>query len=419
MISYNTLIVLLGTSLLGANAGLIGSFAVLRGRALMGDALAHAALPGLCVAFLIVGQRNLPAMQLGALVSGLLGVLIVTGLRRGGRVKEDAAIGIVLSVFFGLGIVLMRMIQNQTTTGSKAGLDSYIFGKTAGMLVADVYFIGGISALCLLVVVLLFKEFRVLSFDLGFATAQGLPTFLLDVLLTGLISITVVIGLPAVGVVMVAALLILPAAAARFWADRLGRMVMLASLFGLGIGAVGTIASARYNGLPTGPVIVLVGTTVFTVSALFAPRRGIVARAARQLHLRRRIADQQLLRALYQAARAAGGDTNLSLEFLSAVRQRRRGDWQRLIPIARRRGFIDQDAKGRSRLTPLGAEKARAAQRAFELWRLLLAEYPEEVAGATDLDFEAVEESLPDELKQSLLARIEVPPLTAAFETRG
>src|SRR5262249_37668110 len=160
---------------------------VLRRRSLMGDALAHAALPGLCLAFLLLGQRSLPAMQLGALVTGVFGVLCVALLRRATRIKEDAAIGIVLSVFFGFGIVLVRMIQNQTATGSKAGLDSYIYGKTAGMIAADVYLIGGVSAFCLLVITLLFKEFRLESFDPAFARVQGWPTVVLDILLTALI----------------------------------------------------------------------------------------------------------------------------------------------------------------------------------------------------------------------------------------
>lgn len=411
MISYNTLVVLLGTSLLGANAGLIGTFAVLRGRALLGDALAHAALPGLCIAFLIVGERNLPAMQLGALVTGLIGVLIVAGLRRGTRIKEDAAIGIVLSVFFGLGIVLVRMIQNQTTTGSKAGLDSYIFGKTAGMLADDVYFIAAISGGCLLLVLLLFKEFRVVSFDPGFARVQGFPTFGLDLLLTGLIAVTVVIGLPAVGVVMIAALLILPAAAARFWTDRLGRMVTCASGLGWMIGALGTALSAGYNGMPTGPVIVLVGTGMFFISAMAAPRRGVLARAAHQWTLRRRIADQGILRALYLAASEAGREGQLGIEPIARVEQCGRAQAEALLAAARGKGFVEITHSGTIRLTDEGARRAVEAMRVFQLWKLLLAEYPEQAALATDLDFEAAERKLPPEIMRELISRLDVPDL--------
>jgi manganese/zinc/iron transport system permease protein len=289
MITYNTLVVLVGTSLLGATSALIGCFAVLRKRALVGDALAHASLPGLCVAFLILGRRNLGAMLLGALVSGLMGVALIALLRRFTRIKEDAAIGIVLSVFFGGGIALSRIIQNSTTSGSKAGLDSFILGKTAGMLASDIWFIGSIAALCLVVVMALYKEMKLVLFDTPFAVSQGWPATALDLLLLGLIAVTVVIGLPAVGVVLMAALLIIPPAAARFWTDRLSGMLIISTIFGASIGAIGTLISARYSMMPTGPIIVLVGTSLFMVSVLFAPRRGAVARIFHQARFRRQL----------------------------------------------------------------------------------------------------------------------------------
>lgn len=276
--TYNTLLVLLGTSLLGAASGLIGSLAVLRRQSLAGDAFAHAALPGLCLAFMLVGERNLPALLLGAFLSGVLGLIIVSFLRRFSRIKNDAALGIVLSTFFGLGVVLSRIIQNQTTTGSKAGLDSYILGKTAGIITSDVYLIGSVALLCLIVIVMLFKELELLTFDTDFAKSQGWPVVGLDLILIGLLGLVVVIGLPAVGVVMMAALLILPGVTARFWTDRLAIMLPISVGFGVVTGAVGTWLSAQYANLPAGPIIVLVGAILFLLSALLAPRRGLIAR---------------------------------------------------------------------------------------------------------------------------------------------
>jgi manganese/zinc/iron transport system permease protein len=405
VINYNTLVVLLGTSLLGANAGLVGSFAVLRQRALLGDALAHAALPGLCLAFLLVGERSLPAMQLGALATGVLGVMIVAALRRGTRIKEDAAIGIVLSVFFGLGIVLVRLIQNQTTTGSKAGLDSYIYGKTAGMLASDVYFIAAISLACLVTIAALFKEFRAVSFDPGFARVQGLPTFWLDFLLMSLISLTVVIGLPAVGVVMIAALLILPAAAARFWTERLGSMVLLASVLGCAVGAIGTTISARYGQLPTGPVIVLVGTLAFVVSVLVAPRRGVVARAVEHWQLRRRIRAQRCLRLLYEASRNDPSGREFSAGDLRHVGELSPGQATRCLSQAQRSDWLEPLGNERWRLTDEGARQSQRADRAYRIWRVLLTEYPDQVSAALDLDFMTAEERLPVELRRELETR--------------
>ena len=189
--TYNTLIVLTGTSLLGASSGLVGSFAVLRRQALVGDALAHAALPGLCLAFLILDQRSLPAMLFGAFISGLVGIATIAALKRLTRIKEDAAIGIVLSVFYGGGVVLSRLIQDRTPSGSKAGLETYILGKTAGMIRQDVYWIAAAALLCLLLLFLLYKEFKVVAFDPEFARVQGWPAFVLDVLLMTMIAVII------------------------------------------------------------------------------------------------------------------------------------------------------------------------------------------------------------------------------------
>lgn len=280
--SYNTLVVVAGTSLLGAGAGLVGTFAILRGRALLGDALAHAALPGICLGFWLWGDRSLPAMLAGALATGLLGAATVAAIGKLPRVKADAAIGMVLSVFFGAGLVFSRLIQNWHAGGSKAGLDSYILGKTAGMLLGDVYLILAVSAATLLLTVLLYKEIRLVIFDPAFAHVQGWPAGTLDLLVMAMVAVMVVLGLPAAGAVLVVALMILPAAAARFWTDRLAAMLATSSGMGVLMGAAGTLASAQWGHLPTGPMIVLAGTGLFVVSGFVAPRKGLLARWLRR-----------------------------------------------------------------------------------------------------------------------------------------
>jgi len=287
--NYNTLVVLAGVSLLGASGGIIGAFAVLRKRALTGDALSHASLPGLCVAFLILQERNLTAMLLGALASGVAGIAIISALGRWTRVKDDASIGTVLSVFFGLGIVLLKIIQNLEGIGSRAGLNSYIFGKTAGMTRGDVYVILTASLVCLALIVVLYKEFQLVSFDSDFARSIGWPVYGIDLLLMSLVAAAVVIGLPNVGVVLISALLIMPGAAARFWTDQLRTMLLLAGVFGFAIGLVGTLLSATFNDLPAGPIIVLTGAVVFFVSLLFGFRRGAIARLIDHLRFQREL----------------------------------------------------------------------------------------------------------------------------------
>lgn len=275
LLRYNTLVVLAGTSLLGLVSGLVGTLAVLRRRALAGDALAHATLPGLCLAFLIVGHRHLPSLLLGAACTGLIGLASVSILARSTRIKDDAALALVLGVYFGAGIVLSRWIQNRASEGSKAGLDSFLLGKTSGMILADVELIACVSIFVLVVVVALFKELRITLFDTPFAQATGWPTGTLDMLLMLMIGLVVVAGLPSVGVVMITSLLVIPAAAARFWTDRFEIMALIASLFGMISCVSGVILSTLFENLPTGALMTLCATTVFVISSVFSPRGAI------------------------------------------------------------------------------------------------------------------------------------------------
>jgi manganese/zinc/iron transport system permease protein len=233
-------------------------------------------------------------MLLGALVSGVLGIAIISALGRWTRVKEDASIGAVLSVFFGLGIVLLKMIQNMKGVGSRAGLDSYIFGDTAAIVLADVYTIAAVACLCLAVIWALYKEFQLVSFDSDFARSLGWPVYGIDLLLMSLVAAAVVIGLPNVGVVLISAMLIMPGAAARFWTDRLRTMLVLAALFGFAMGLIGTLLSATFENLPAGAIIVLCGTAVFFASMLFGYRRGAIARLLQHWRFRNELRAMQI-----------------------------------------------------------------------------------------------------------------------------
>lgn len=404
---YNTQVVLAGTGLLGASCGLVGTFAVLRRRALTGDALSHAALPGLCLAFLVVGERSLPALLTGALVSGLLGIAIIAALRRWTRIKEDAAIGLVLSVFFGAGVVLSKLISRHVPGGGKAGLDSYVIGKTAGMILQDVYFIAGVALLSLAAVLLLYKEFKLVGFDPDFARVQGWPTFALDLLLMSLIAVTVVIGLPAVGVVLITALLILPAAAARFWTERLGTMLLLAALFGMFVGAVGTLLSSRYSHLPAGPIIVLVGTAVFLVSVLAAPRRGALARWLAQVRFRWLLAEQALLRVLFDLAEPHLPERRpVSLTDLRQLKPWSPAQLRPLLSTATRAGLVDAVAADTWRLTEAGLRRAAHVAHNHRLWKLFLTEYADTAGSVIDLDAESLEARLPEDVRDELDARL-------------
>jgi len=409
----NTRVVLLGASLLGLTAGVIGTFTVLRRRALVGDALAHAALPGICTAYLVVGDKSLIAFLIGALVFGILGVLCISFIRSHTRIKEDAAIGIVLSSFFGFGIVLSRIIQNHPT-GNRAGLDTFIFGKAAAMLRQDVLIIAIIAVVVLAAVFLLFKELSSLCFDRDFAATQGWPVFALDVLLMGLICVCTVIGLPAVGVVLMAALLIIPAAAARFWTERLSIMLVIAGSIGMASGAIGTALSALHfeytiesrivhMAVPTGPAVVLVATTCFLLSMLLAPQRGIIADLWRRYRFSTRIAAHHVLRALYEIGEVGGDFSNpVSFDALLRLRSWSAAALQRELDRAASRTLI-RAVPGGFALTDSGLAEAVRLVRIHRLWETYLVSEASIAPDHVDRDADEIEHVLsPD-----LIARLE------------
>lgn len=404
---YNTLIVMAGTSLLGAVAGLVGSFAVLRRRALTGDALAHAALPGLCVAFFILQEKNLPWMLVGAFISGVIGIMIVTGLRKSTRIKEDAAIGIVLSTFYGLGIVLLAIIQRKTTTGSQAGLEGFLLGKAAGMLFKDVLLIGGVALVCLILVALLFKEFKVIAFDPDFAGVQGWPVWALDLLLMMMIALTVVIGLPAVGVVLISALLIIPAAAARFWTNRLESMLIISAVMGLLIGALGTLISSesgrwfseRYP-LPTGAIIVLVAATFFVLSMFFAPKRGVFAQWKRRAEFQDKVESQRLLQTMYEAT--DGGKRAVSMTELLNRRSWSDDELQEFIDEHKNEGLVKLATGDHVELSETGLQQAAKVTRGYRLWKLFMMHHAELAGNFVDMDAESFDRIVPADTVKSL-----------------
>ncbi len=268
--------VALGGMLLGIVAGVLGAFAVLRRQALLGDTLSHAALPGICIAFILTGSREPLILLIGAGIAGWIGTWILLRTIAATKLSEDTMLGVVLSVFFGVGILLLTYIQ-QTNNANQAGLDKYLFGQAASLIARDVvtFAVLGISSLA--VVVLFYKEFKLLSFDPEFTASLGLPVRRLDLALTSLLVVAVMIGLQTVGVVLMAAMVIGPGTAARQWTDNLRTMLVLSGIFGGAAGVIGAVISVQASHLPTGPMIILTLTCIVMASILFAPAHGIVA----------------------------------------------------------------------------------------------------------------------------------------------
>lgn len=278
---YTFRTVALGSAILGLVSGALGTYAVLRRQSLLGDAISHAALPGIALAFLLTGSRVTLVLLLGALAAGWVATMAIMVVTSTSRIKYDSALGLMLSVFFGFGLVLLTYIQ-QHAGAAQAGLDAFLFGQAATLVGRDVWTMAGLGAAALLGMTVFWKEFKLLAFDPAFGKTLGLPIRGLDVVLMTLLVVAIVIGLQTVGVVLMSAMLIAPAAAARQWTDRLGVMVLLAMGFGVISGMGGALLSISVPGLPTGPTIVLCATALVAVSLFLAPHRGLLWRRKRR-----------------------------------------------------------------------------------------------------------------------------------------
>ncbi|MAP81710.1 MAG: zinc transporter [Aequorivita sp.] len=283
-----------GTAVLGAICGMLGSFAVLRKESLLGDAISHAALPGIALAFLITGAKDSGVLLLGALVSGLIGTFWIRGITSKTHLKSDTALGLILSIFFGFGMLLLTFIQKQPNA-NQAGLDKYLFGQAATLVESDVRLMIIVTGISLVVMLLFWKEFKLLLFDEDYTKTLGFNTKFIDIIITFLIVLAIVLGLQTVGVVLMSAILLAPAAAARQWTNNLSTMVILAAVFGAFSGVFGTAISASQNNLSTGPVIVLVAGVFVLFSFIFSPKRGLLFR---EIRFRKNRSDLQLMKTL-------------------------------------------------------------------------------------------------------------------------
>ncbi len=355
---YTLRTVALGAATLGIVGGGLGTYAVLRGQSLLGDAISHAALPGIALAFLLTGSKEPIVLMLGAASAGVAATLVLLGVTEATRVKYDSALALMLAVFFGLGLVLLTYIQRHAGA-SQAGLDAFLFGQAAALVERDVITMAALGGAALLAMALGWKEFKLLAFDRDFGASLGFPMRRLDVVLTTLLVVAIVIGLQAVGVVLMSAVIIAPAAAARQWTDRLGVMVGLAAAFGAVSGVGGAIASASIPNLPTGPTIVLVMGGVVTLSLLGAPNRGLLWQWWRDRRNARRLRRETVLLDLYALAvkhdRLDHAHEESVLDAMNGWADRTHPALQQLAED----GLVAEEATRHWRLTEAGAEHAR------------------------------------------------------------
>lgn len=407
----NLIWVLTGCALIGAGASLVGNFAFLRKRSLIGDAVAHALLPGVVLSFILFNEKSMWALFPGALIAGWISLLTIDGITRHSKIKADAAIAIVLSVFFAIGIVLLTRVQ-QSAVGNQSGLDSFLFGKAAAMMPGDLYLFAVVDLLLVLAVWALYPYLKLFSFDRDFASAIGLPVRTLSFVLSTLTVMAVAAGIQAVGVVLMAALIITPAAAGRFLAQRLSRMIFISVSIGTAAAISGVMISYTAPSMPTGPWIVIVLSIAAMAVFVFAPERGIYPRRRTLVRHQKKMMDENVLKLLYNFTEKSGGD-RFPVSDITAARQFEALPLERSIKRLEDGGLISTDAFNESKrgvsLTSKGMNEAKRVVRLHRLWELYLNTRMNMAGDHVHHNAEAIEHIITPELETALIKELGYP----------
>ncbi len=404
----NVRYVVLGMILLGASSGVVGCFTFLRKRALLGDAIAHSVLPGVCLAFMFWGTKNPIVLLIGALITGWLSLVLIDWITSKSRIKSDAAIGLTLSVFFGIGIMLLTSIQ-QSGNAAQSGLEEFLFGKAASMLSTDVLIFGILSVVLIATIMLFYKPFSLIAFDEEFAHAIGLPVRTYELILSVVTVLAVAIGIQAVGVVLMAAMLVTPATAARFWTDKLWLMLILAAIFGSFSGVLGAYISSLSSSMPTGPWVVVILSLIAIGSLLFTPEKGIFARYFIRRNYRLKMLEENILKIFFQLGEKQKEFFNP--QALTALQARREMPNKQLSKGLKR--LLKKDylhAFGSDWvLTEIGKLEAQRVVRIHRLWEVYLTEHLRIAPDHVHDDAEAIEHLITPELEKQLEQLLNYP----------
>jgi manganese/zinc/iron transport system permease protein len=405
--------VVLGITLLGIGSAYVGTFSFLDKKALLGDAISHAVLPGICLGFVLAGEKDPRYIVTGAFLSGALATFLSSWLKQHTKLSEDSIIASILSVFFGIGIVALTAIQ-KSGNPEVAGLNSFIFGNAIGIAEADLFLYGGLSLAILLVLSLFLKEFRLMVFDPGFGKAIGFPMQGIRFVFNVLLILSVVIGIQAIGVVLMAALLITPGAAARFWTDRLQPLLLLAAFFSILSGILGTYVSFVLPQMPTGPWVVVFLSLIALLSFIFSPKSGLIRRFfARRSYLHKTHRDH-LMKALFKAKEA--NQEWLSLDEIYALYPFHKKEIAQSLQVLTKQGLVIQAPQG-VRLSPQGTSDAMRIVRLHRLWELYLNESMNIAPDHVHESAEQMEHLLTPELESLLEQRLNYPTLDPHQET--
>ena len=370
----NVIYVVLGMVFINSSSALIGTFAYLRKRSLIGDAVAHSLLPGLCLGYILAGEKDITYLFLGAFVTGWLSTYLVDYIVNKTKVKQDAAIGIVLSGFFGFGVVLLTYIQ-KNATGNQGGLDHFLFGQAAAINKQEVMLFAIVCIAILLSIMIFYRWLISVSFNMDFAASMGLPVKAIEFLITSLTVLAIATGIQALGVILTAALVITPAAAARFWTHNLRWMLVLAVSISVISGIGGAYVSYIKSGMPTGPWVVLFLSLITLMSFSFSTRKGILASYLKARKNKAKILHENILKAIYQHHEQLEAEGELDYSLMSSeILKIRLFDTTELLKGLRnlkRKGFIREDNKMFS-LTAEGKKESRRIVRLHRLWEQYL-----------------------------------------------
>lgn len=406
--SVNLIWVIIGCALIGGGASVVGSFAYLRKQSLVGDAIAHSLLPGVALSFLIFEEKNLWVLFPGALIAGWLSLISIDVIVNKSKIKSDTAIAIVLSVFFAVGIVLLTHIQ-QGEYGNQSGLESFLFGKAASMLPRDIYLFVMVDIILILAIVIYYPFLKLYTFDPDFAKGVGLPAKWLEFLLATLTVLAVASGIQAVGVVLMAALIITPAATARFYTKRLSHMLFLALGFGMVSAVGGVLISYSAPSMPTGPWIVVILSFFAIFTFLMAPRKGIIHRNLMRKQHVAKMNRENVLKLFYILQQEQNHDY-VTLPELSSARHFDSHHLERALKKLEHKHFIIKNSSGMS-LTDSGLKEAMRVVRLHRLWELYLnvrMNIPQDhVHHAAD----AIEHIITPEIEEALLKELGYPTI--------
>lgn len=399
----NVIYVVLGMVFINSASALIGTFAFLRKRALIGDAVAHSLLPGLCLGFLVAGEKNMLILLAGAFITGWLSTFAVDLIVNKTKVKQDAAIGIVLSTFFAIGIVLLTYIQHHAS-GQQAGLNNFLFGQAAAINKTDVWIFGIIMLIILSAILIFFKPFILVAFNHDYAQSLGLPVRSIEFLITSLTVLAIATGIQALGVILMSALIITPGATARLWTHRLPKMLLLAVIFSVFSGLGGAYVSYANSGTPTGPWVVLFLSIIIFASILLAPDKGLLSRMIRSRSNRLKIRNENILKAIFHLHENQNNqafDLLLDIEQIINIRNFDTTGLVKGLNKLEHKGLITRQGN-QFQLTAEGIKESKRVAKLHRLWEQYLLQRTQIDTDHVHSGAEAIEHILTPEMEAEL-----------------